>query len=119
MYFRRKIGIFGENVACKYLLENNYKIVERNFFCRQGEIDIIAIDIIKNELVFIEVKTRCNYNYGNPIESVDLKKQKHIKQVIKYYIYKNRIENTTIRIDIIEIYIKKQSIKINHVKQVL
>ena len=52
MYFRQEIGRWGENLACKYLEENNYKIIDRNFLCRQGEIDIIAKDCIKNELVF-------------------------------------------------------------------
>ena len=44
MYFRQEIGRWGENLACKYLEKNNYKIIDRNFLCRQGEIDIIAKD---------------------------------------------------------------------------
>ena len=86
MYFRREIGIWGENLVCKYLEENNYKIIKRNFLCRQGEIDIIAKDISKNELVFIEVKTRSNFRYGNPIEAVDKNKQKRMKLAIRYYL---------------------------------
>lgn len=118
MYFRNEIGKWGENLACKYLEENKYKIIERNFLCRQGEIDIIAKDIIKKELVFIEVKTRSNLKYGNPIESVNTQKQKHIKRVAKYYIYKNHINRIAVRIDVIEVYIKKQNCKINHIKQI-
>lgn len=117
MYFRREIGIWGENLACKYLQENNYQIVQRNFLCRQGEIDIIAKDLNKKELVFIEVKTRANLKYGNPIEAVDRNKQKHMKFAIRYYIYKNHIENVAIRIDAIEIYIQKEKCKINHIKR--
>ena len=119
MYFRREIGIWGENLACQYLEKNNYKIIKRNFFCREGEIDIIAKDVNKKELVFFEVKTRSNFTYGNPIDAVNKNKQKHIKRVIKYYIYKNHLENTAIRIDVIEIYIKKEGYQINHVKQVI
>ena len=119
MCFRREIGIWGENLACKYLEENNYKIIERNFLCKQGEIDIIAKDQTKKELVFIEVKTRSNFKYGNPIESVSKDKQKHMKFAIKYYIYKNFIRNIAIRIDVIEVYLEKQGCIINHVKQVL
>ena len=44
MYFRKEIGNRGENLACKYLNKNNYKIIERNFYCKQGEIDIIALE---------------------------------------------------------------------------
>ena len=47
MYFRKEIGNRGENLACKYLNKNNYKIIERNFYCKQGEIDIIALDNTK------------------------------------------------------------------------
>ena len=119
MYFRREIGIWGENLACQYLQKNNYQIVKRNFLCKQGEIDIIAKDINKEELVFIEVKTRANFKYGNPIDAVDKNKQNHMKLAIRYYIYKNHIENTALRIDVIEVYIQKERCKINHIKQVL
>lgn len=118
MYFRQEIGKWGENLACQYLEENNYKIIERNFLCRQGEIDIIAKDINKKELVFIEVKTRSNFKYGNPADAVNKEKQKHMVQAIKYYIYKNYTKNIPIRIDVVEVYIV-QNHKINHIKQIL
>lgn len=119
MYFRQEIGRWGENLACEYLEKSNYKIIERNFLCRQGEIDIIAKDIGKKEIVFIEVKTRCNLKYGNPVEAVNQKKQNHIKQVVRYYIYKKQIQDIAIRIDVIEVYMQKQNYKINHIKQIL
>lgn len=118
MYFREVIGKWGETLACQYLEDNHYHIVTRNFFCRQGEIDIIAKDIAKNELVFIEVKTRSNLKYGNPSESVNRLKQKHIKQVANYYIYQNHLENVPIRVDVIEVFIEKQLGKIHHIKQI-
>ena len=119
MYFKREIGKWGENLACQYLEENGYKIIERNFLCRQGEIDIIAKDILKKEIVFLEVKTRSNFRYGNPADAVDVGKQRHIRQVAKYYIYKNRIKDIAIRIDVIEVYIQKAKFSINHIKQAL
>ena len=87
MYFRQEIGKWGENLACKYLEKNNYEIIERNFLCHQGEIDIIAKDRNQREIIFIEVKTRSNLKYGNPAEAVNKEKQRHIKQVAEYYIY--------------------------------
>lgn len=119
MYFRREIGKWGENLASEYLENNNYEIIDRNFSCQQGEVDIIAKDRKKEELVFIEVKTRSNLKYGNPADSVNFQKQKHIKQVIQYYIYKNQIYHIAIRLDLIEIYIQKTNYKINHIKQIL
>ena len=60
MHIKQEIGRKGEDIVCKYLKENNYIIVERNFTCRQGEIDIIAKDKDTQEIVLIEVKTRQN-----------------------------------------------------------
>ncbi len=117
MYKRHLIGKSGEEIATAYLRENNYQIIERNFECRQGEIDIIAKD--KNEIVFIEVKTRTNYLYGLPSEAVDNIKQNHIKKVINYYIYKNKLENAFLRIDVIEVEIKKGKAYINHIKKAI
>ncbi len=119
MYFRQEIGKWGESLACKYLEASNYKIVDRNFLCNQGEIDIVAKDMNRKELVFFEVKTRCNFKYGTPAEAVTEQKLKHMKQSIRYYIYRNHIYDVSIRIDVIEVFIKKQCCKINHIKQVL
>ena len=68
MYKSHITGKIGEKVAQEYLIKNDYEILVKNFRCKQGEIDIIAKD--KNELVFIEVKTRTNKKYGNPIDAV-------------------------------------------------
>lgn len=119
MYLNKTIGQIGENLACQYLVNNNYKILDRNFRCKQGEIDIITYDISKNELVFIEVKTRSNFHYGRPVDSINKIKQKHIFNAANYFIYKNGINNTFIRFDVIEILIKNYSHKINHIKQIL
>lgn len=117
MYIRHEIGKIGENIACKYLQSIGYKIIEKNFESRQGEIDIIAID--KNEIVFIEVKTRTSKRYGTPIEAVNKNKQKHLMKTIKYYIYVKHLENKFIRIDVIEIFLSKNKYKLNHVKQIV
>ena len=117
MYLRHEIGKIGEELACKYLEDNGYKIVERNFEAKQGEIDIIALD--KQEIVFIEVKTRTSKKYGEPAEAVNQTKQKHLIKTIKYYLYIRNLENEFIRIDIIEIYISKNKYKVNHIKQII
>ena len=118
MYLNKKFGTLGENLACEYLKNNDYIIVDRNFRSRQGEIDIIAFDKKKKELVFFEVKTRSNFHYGRPSDSVTKIKQEHILETAKYYIYKNFNNSSPyIRFDIIEIFIKDSSFKINHIKQ--
>ena len=75
---KQELGKAGEDVSCIYLEQIGYRIIERNFHCRQGEIDIIAKD--RDEYVFIEVKTRSNTFFGRPKEAVNRPKQKHIYQ---------------------------------------
>lgn len=118
MYRKKEIGKVGEDISIKYLIEKNYEIIERNFSCKQGEIDIIAKDRSKKEIAFIEVKTRTNKKYGNPSESVNENKQKHIYKSAEYYTYKYNLYNKAIRFDIIEININlmERKININHIK---
>lgn len=117
MYNKQLIGKNGETIACEFLKNNNYIILERNFRCRQGEIDIIAKDNSTCELVFLEVKTRTNFKYGKPAESVNKLKKQHIYRAIEYYIYLNNIIKLPIRIDVIEININDKKYKLNHIKQ--
>lgn len=117
MYKRHIIGKIGEDLAVKYLEQVGYKILERNFECRQGEIDIIAL--YKNEIIFIEVKTRTNINFGNPADAVGKTKQKHLLKAVRYYLYSRNLENEFIRIDVIEIYLYNHKYKVNHIKQII
>ena len=75
---KRIVGLKGEDIAAKYLEKHKYKVIERNFACRFGEIDIIAQD--GKFIVFIEVKRRKSLKFGRPCEAVDLKKQQTRKK---------------------------------------
>lgn len=117
MCLKQKIGKIGEDIVCKYLQKKEYIIIDRNFRCKQGEIDIIACDEILKELVFIEVKTRCSTKYGKPSESVRKLKKEHIISSAKYYNYKNKIKDIPIRFDVVEVFLCNGNYKINHIKQ--
>ena len=119
MYFKQITGKLGEDLACVYLKKLGYILISRNFSCYQGEIDIIAKDTFKNELVFIEVKTRTNFNYGFPIDAVNTSKQNHLLKACQYYLYKHHIVNLFVRIDVIEVFINGKDYEINHIKQVI
>ena len=114
---KQKIGKFGEEVAVRYLIQKDYKIIERNFRCKQGEIDIIAKD--KNKLVFVEVKTRSNLNYGTPAESVNRIKLNHILKTANVYLKLKNIKNIFIRFDVVEVYVLKNRCRVNQIKQIL
>lgn len=116
MYKKQEIGKIGENLATKYLENKEYKVLLRNFRCRSGEIDIIAED--KNEIVFVEVKTRSILCYGRPAEAVDYFKRKHIYRTAKYFLHKNNLERHFVRFDVIEIYLSNKKYKVSHIKNV-
>lgn len=95
-------GKSGEDQACKYLEESGYEILERNFRCSIGEIDIIAQN--GDEITFFEVKTRSNYNYGTPSEIINYAKLRRIEQVAWIYLRKIQRESAEWGIKIIEVY---------------
>ncbi|WP_092562752.1 YraN family protein [Anaeromicropila populeti] len=89
MYNKRKLGAEQEEAAVKYLEQAGYRIIERNFYTRAGEIDIIGYD--EGYLVFIEVKFRSNAAFGFPGEAIDNRKRNSIIKTAEYYIYKNQL----------------------------
>ena len=114
---KTEFGKIGESITCKYLFQNHYKIIDKNYYYRGGEIDIIAYDEEENELVFIEVKTRANGAYGLPSEAVNKRKIANITKGLKKYIH--ILENKFIRIDLIELFYKNKKFYINHIKQII
>lgn len=83
---KREVGTYYEEMAADYLIRCGYRILEKNFSCRQGEIDLIAKD--GEYLVFIEVKYRSTAVFGDPGEAVDRRKQEKIYQAAKYYLHR-------------------------------
>ncbi|WIF94625.1 YraN family protein [Caminicella sporogenes] len=113
----KELGDLGEKLAVEYIEDKGYKIVEKNFRCKFGEIDIIAKN--DNFYIFIEVKTRKSLNFGRPIESITKNKINHITKTIFYYLNKNNIKNYNIRIDAVEIIIKDlKNYIINHIPNI-
>lgn len=113
---KKKAGNFGEEVAAEYIRERGMKIVHRNFYCRTGEIDIIATD--GEYTVFIEVKTRKNSSYGTPGEFVDYYKQQKILKAAQYYAGSSELY---MRFDVCEVYYhtlgdKFVTDKVNYIK---
>lgn len=106
-------GKIGEEISKKYLINNNYGILDTNYKNKIGEIDIIARH--NDILVFVEVKTRTSFKYGYAFEAVDIRKQnKIINTSLAYIKYKN-LRDVQLRYDIIEVYLT-EDIKINHIE---
>ena len=100
-YNKRQIGTQKEQLAGAYLEKNGYEIIEYNFRCRQGEIDIIAKD--GDYLVFCEVKYRSGTTCGTPFEAVDYKKQKNISRCALFYVSKRHWQYLPCRFDVISV----------------
>ena len=97
----RKTGLEGESIAAKYLEDKGYTILQRNFSCKVGEIDVVAMD--GDTLVFVEVKARDNPKFGMPIEAITPAKVRSIIGAARYYIMKNHLYDTQARFDVIAI----------------
>ena len=88
-YNNKKIGGRGEDLAVDYLTNQNFEIIERNYHYGHGEIDIIAKE--KDILVFVEVKTRKNLEFGPPELSITKNKQRQIRRIAEAYLYEKEI----------------------------
>lgn len=112
---KTSLGKLGEQAACDFLRSINYTIVEQNFRCRLGEIDIIAQD--KNVLVFVEVKTRVSISCGQPFESVTpVKKRRLVNLALTYLKYKYRTTSVLSRFDVVSIVFQNGTKNIRHIK---
>ena len=103
---KKSLGNLGENLALQLLKNKGYKFIDRNFRCRFGEIDLIFQD--KKTLVFVEVKTRSNENYGEPEEAVNKKKIKAIIKTAAYFKILHSKFPEDLRIDVVSIKIDNQ-----------
>ena len=113
---RQKIGKLGEDAAVKYLKKNGYKILERNFRAgRYGEIDIITND--KGQLVFVEVKTKTDEQFGSPEQEFTYQKKKKMRRAIQNYLFKNYSQDRQWRVDLIAIEISDKK-NLRHYKDI-
>ena len=112
---KKETGDRGEKLAADLLIKKNYKIVEQNYRFGHGEIDIIAKD--KDVLVFVEVKTRKNLEFGPPEFAVTKNKQRQIRKIAEAYLYQKKISDLDCRIDVVAILLKKNlPPEINHIE---
>ncbi|MCL1944420.1 MAG: YraN family protein [Firmicutes bacterium] len=97
----RAKGYYYEQIIVEYLQDNGYIILDTNWYCQQGEIDIIAQkDGIK---VFVEVKSRKSNRYGTGLDAINYTKQKRISNASLAYLIENNSLNSNIRYDAIQV----------------
>lgn len=97
---RKAKGKAGEEAAARFLIEAGYRIIETNWRCRSGEIDIIAG--INDMYIFVEVRSRTgSHQYGTALESVNYRKINQVRQTAAVYLQDRRLGNKQIRFDVI------------------
>lgn len=93
------LGKEGERVAERYLQKKGYMLVERNYRCPAGELDLIVLD--RRVVVFVEVKTRTGLGFGSPLEAVEFRKQRKMIQVAQFFLAEKRLQQRDARFDVI------------------
>lgn len=111
-------GLAAEEMAARYLETKGFRILERRYRIRQGEIDLIAKtpDDNGSSVVFFEVKYRKDLDFGRPSLAVDRRKMQRIIQTARHYMAANHLGETAVRFDIVEIWWEKDHHKIHHYK---
>ena len=100
-FFRKRLGQEGEELAAGFLRKKGYKLVERNYRCKTGEVDLIVLD--RKVVVFVEVKTRSDHSFGSPFEAVEARKQRKMIQAARYFLHEKKLDQRDARFDVVGI----------------
>ncbi len=117
---RKLIGKKGEEAARSHLEEAGYRIIETNYNCPLGEIDIIAVE--GKTIVFVEVRTKTGLSFGSPEESISAEKGRRLYRLAQYYLKAKSKSEYPARIDLIAVMLDRLKFEIkslNHIKGIL
>jgi putative endonuclease len=110
----KELGKKGEETALRFLKKRGYRIIEKNYVCKMGEMDIIARE--KDTLAFIEVKTRTTTEFGPPQLAVTSSKQRQLSKVALNYLKEKKLEDVKARFDVVAILIRPKGEEIELIK---
>ncbi len=117
---RLQVGVVGEKAARLHLEKLGYRIIETNYRCRLGEIDIIARD--GNTTVVVEVRTKTGADFGTPEESITGKKARQLRRLALYYLQSAYKREVPSRIDLVAVVLDKENNavqRLNHIRGIL
>ncbi len=100
---RTALGRYGEDVAARHLVESGMTVLERNWRCDLGEIDIVARD--GSTLVICEVKTRTSNHHGGPFEAVTGRKAARLRRLAMHWLEVHAVEPPSVRIDVVSVVV--------------
>ena len=108
------LGREGERIAEAYLRKKGYRVVERNYHCPVGELDLVVLD--RRVIVFVEVKTRTDERFGAPLESVDRRKQRKMIKAALFFLSRHRLHHREARFDVVGISFMEREPVVEHVE---
>jgi putative endonuclease len=111
---RRETGRRGEEIAAAFLARSGFRLLERNFRCRAGEIDLVAVD--GETVVFVEVRSRTGVGRGTPLESVAWRKQVQVGRVARHFLTLRRWHERPARFDVVGVRFDADPPAVEHVR---
>jgi putative endonuclease len=111
---RQILGREGERIAERYLAKKGYRLVERNYRCPLGELDLIALD--RRVIVFVEVKTRLDQRFGPPLESVHPRKQRKMVKAALFFLNEHKLHHREARFDVVGISFAGREPVVEHIE---
>ncbi len=111
---RRELGEAGERAAEEYLRRRKFAVIERNYSCRGGEIDLIVLR--RGTVIFVEVRTRTAGGLVHPFESVDPQKRRRIVTAARHYVARHRLDEHPVRFDIVAVHADGSTLSCEHLE---
>ena len=111
---RQILGRGGEQIAEQFLAKKGYRLVERNYRCPLGELDLIVLD--RRVIVFVEVKTRADDSFGPPLESVHPRKQQKMIGAAQYFLSQHKLQDREARFDVVGISFAGDNPVVEHIE---
>lgn len=111
---KQVLGREGEKIAERYLIKKGYRLIERNYRCAVGELDLVALD--RRVIVFVEVKTRSGDGFGAPLEAVVRRKQRKIVQTAQFFLNEKGLQERDARFDVVGISWTEREPRVEHIE---
>ncbi|MGA8209168.1 MAG: YraN family protein [Nocardioidaceae bacterium] len=103
---RREVGRYGEDVAARHLVDDGMVVLDRNWRCETGELDLVLRD--GRVLVVCEVKTRSSTAYGSPVEAVTAAKGDRLRRLADLWVEDHRVRPAELRIDLVGVLLQRR-----------
>ena len=113
MHARTRLGLAGEDFAARTLSRSGLKVIDRNYRCAHGEVDLVASD--GRLIVFCEVKTRRTDAYGLPAEAVGWRKQQRLRKLAAHWLRERGRAGCEVRFDVVSVIVQRGRASATHI----